>query len=99
MNVRVTWQGRPVAAVIEVATFGHPGRFDPYDGGDPPEGPEGELTEASFADGEEEKIDLAGLPEKDHEALLDLALSAAWDEHVNGEPDDIGSEVDDGPEA
>lgn len=92
MNVRVTWQGRPVSVAIEVATFGHPGRFDPYDGGDPPEGPEGELTSASYADGAEEAIDLAALPENDHEALLGLALDAAWDEHVNGEPDDAGSD-------
>jgi len=87
VNVRVTFQGRPVAVVVEVATFGHPGRFDPYDGGDPPEGPEGEVTSASFADGAEEPIDLAALSEAAHEELLGLALDAAWEEHVNGEQD------------
>jgi hypothetical protein len=79
-DVTVEWAGAPVRVGLDVATWGHPGRFDPYDGGDPPEGPEAEMVEA---DG----VDLAGLTDADHEALLDAALDAAQAQRDAGDPE------------
>lgn len=71
-----------IVVTLDVATWGHPGRFDPYDGGDPPEGPEAEIVDVRTPEGE-----VVTLTDGEAEQVMDQALEIAWRDYHDGEPE------------
>lgn len=86
-DVTVTWKGQQAHVRVDVATFGHPGSFNPYDGGSPPEGPEAEvLALAVETSSGPIGVLLDDLTETDLEELTDLAIAAAADQREGIDP-------------
>jgi hypothetical protein len=94
-DVTVTWKGQQAHVRVDVATFGHPGSFNPYDGGSPPEGPEAEVLALAVETSsgpigvlldDLTETEMDELVETEMDELVDLAIAAAADQREGIDP-------------
>ena len=72
LTVKHEHNGRTCAFEVDY-TPSTPGRWNPYDGGEPPDGGECDLISGVYLDGAKEPVDLEEITEEEHEEIWEKA--------------------------